>query len=379
MKLIGLKWSPYRVPFRSPFLTAHGVLSYRSGMLVHIQTDAGYSGNGEIAPLPEFSGSSLGEALKALPELSQLLPGQDLEAILSWLEEQSQREQLPAPLIYGLEIALGDALSKARGQNLATWLATDISGQQTGSAISPRVSMPVNAVLGGTTVDRVIERARTAVAAGFTCLKLKVTEASQAMVELIAALRATIGPIPRLRLDANEGWNIEQANWMLARCAEYDIQYVEQPLPANDLAGMAWLRRSSLIPLAADESLYSLASARLILATEAADVLILKPQLIGSLRACCEIIREARGHRVDCVITSTLETGIGVASALHLAAAMPEITLACGLATLDLLESDLSQAKMTLNNGYLDVPTGPGLGVQPDPVLLERYQEMILC
>jgi L-Ala-D/L-Glu epimerase len=361
MKLADLKWYPYCIPFRSPFLTAHGALSHRSGAIIHIQTEDGSQGNGEIAPLPEFSGTSLDSILRALPTLARELHGRELVDILRFLELQD----LPSPLVCGLETALLDALGHASGQSLATLLASEEPAGQTGQPpVVPRTSIPVNAVVSGAATEIAIERARAAISAGFTCLKLKVTEASPAALEHVAAIRAAIGPEPALRLDANEGWSFAQAVYMLTQCAAYNIQYVEQPLSARDIADMARLRRISPIPLAADEALTSLASARHILDAEAADVLILKPQLVGGLRACRQVIQEAERRQIACVITSTLETGIGVTAALHLAAASPEITLACGLTTLDLLEDDLLQERLIIDNGQLNIPPGVGLGVQ---------------
>src|SRR6185312_10754847 len=164
-----------------------------------------------------------------------------------------------------------------------------------------------------------------------------------------------------------------QARTLLAQCAAYDIEYIEQPLPAHDLAGMASLRRVSPVPLAADEALTGLESARRILRARAADILILKPQLAGGLRICRQISQEAHTQGVACVITSTLETGIGVAAALHLAAAAPEITLPCGLATLNLLANDLLHTSLPIQQGRITLPSGPGLGVHLDQLALDRY------
>jgi L-alanine-DL-glutamate epimerase-like enolase superfamily enzyme len=231
----------------------------------------------------------------------------------------------------------------------------------------------VNAVIGAGSTEDAVKRSRAAVHAGFTCLKLKLTDPSSSTVQRVAAVRAAIGSEPRLRLDANACWSFEQADSVLTQCAAYDIQYVEQPLPVYDLAGMARLRRVSPIPLAVDEALTGLESARRVLDAEAADVLILKPQLAGGLRAGRQIIQESSQRNVVCVVTSTLEAGIGVAAALHLAAASPEITMACGLATLDLLVDDLLCDGLLVSNGHIHVPAGPGLGVQLDEAALKCY------
>lgn len=367
MKLLDLHWSRYRIPFRRPFVTTHGTLTVRVGIVVTVQTDAGLVGHGEIAPLPDHSGSTVDEALDALSRLAHGLVGRDVEEILRWLAEPSQEAHLPSALLCGLETALLDVWSQASGQSLAEWLACAYPCEQAHElSVAPRTSILVNAVIGGETCEQMVQQAKTARAHGFTCLKLKVTEASHATIERVAALRATLGPMPQLRLDANEGWSFEQARWMLTQCARYDIQYVEQPLPADDLAGMARLRRLSPIPLAVDEALSGLSSARRVWEAEAADLLILKPQLAGGLRVCRQIIQAASQRQLSCVITSTLEAGIGVAAAVHLAAASPEVPLACGLATLNILEDDLVGTELPIHEGHISVPRGPGLGVQPD-------------
>jgi L-alanine-DL-glutamate epimerase-like enolase superfamily enzyme len=106
---------------------------------------------------------------------------------------------------------------------------------------------------------------------------------------------------------------------------------------------------------------------------EAADILVVKPQLAGELRTAQRIIQEATEHDVQCVITSTIETGIGLTAALHLAAASPDITLECGLATLPLLVDDLLIESLPLRHGFIEVPIGPGLGVELDRKALERW------
>ncbi len=364
MKLIDLTWTLYRLPFRAAFRTAHGTLSHRSGAIVTIRTDSGHVGNGEVAPLPTQSGRSLDETLNVLPGLARELRGREVAAILRFLETQNER--LPSALLCGLETALLDAAGQADGQSIARLLASGYPREEKRLPTPPRTIVPVYALIGGETAERTIERARAALDAGYTSFKLKLTDPSDTEIERVAAIRASFGSGPRLRLDANESWNLSQAIRMLDRYAAYDIEYIEQPLPASELDQMAWLRRHSPIPIAADEALTGLASAQRILDARAADLLILKPQLAGGLQACRQIIRETSERGAACVITSTLEAGIGVAAALHLAAASPEITLPCGLATLDLLEDDLLQEGLPVEQGHLRVPPGPGLGVELD-------------
>ncbi len=296
-----------------------------------------------------------------------------LPELLRFLHSQSTDEQLPAALLCGLESAFLDACGKFHSVRVADLLAQDYPYNAHTSQVSLPAGVPINAVIGGSTTAAAVASAQAALNAGFTCLKLKLTDGSPAALARVAAVRDALGAAPRLRLDANAAWDSSEALDVLTQCAPYDIEYVEQPLAAWNLDGMAALRRVSPIPIAADEALTGLTSARRVLHMRAADVLILKPQLAGGLRACRRIIQEASAQGVACVITSTLEAGFGVTAALHLAAASPEVSLPCGLATLDLLADDLLQPGLSLYQGTLALPTAAGLGVYLDENAYHRF------
>src|SRR6266702_458697 len=387
MKIVEIQWITYRLPLLNSFTTAHGVMTAREGIIVQLTTERGISGVGEIAPLPESGGGSLADSAASsslLPALVARLHGRELDE--------------------ALDIALLDALGKAEGCGVSTLLS------QAGTM--PRVTVPVNAMIDASTTEAAIAAAREARRNGFHCVKLKVLqyplsgskrvaayqplhtrgvytrkpkrsidpapgESIREEVERVAAVREAIGPAMHLRLDANEAWNLEEAIAILSQCVPYNIQYVEQPLRAHDLAGMHTLRRSVPIPIAVDEALHSLESAQLVLDNEAADILVIKPQLAGGLRVGQQIIQAAAERGVRSVITSAIETGIGVVAALHLAAASPAVTLECGLATLHLLVDDLVMNDLPVRDGFLAVPTGPGLGIALDEEALHRYSSML--
>lgn len=355
---------PYRLPLRGQMVTGHGKMEARCGALVELRADSSISGWGEIAPLPEFAGCTLPEALAALDLFAPLLQARPLSGCLTDLDGAD----LPSPVICGLESALLDALGQYRGWSVSHLLSG--YGRTTG----PRREVPVNAVVGMPGVEAAVEGARAAVAAGYRCVKLKVGGREvDAEVERVAAVRSALAAGVHLRLDANEAWTYEQAYAVLNRCADYQIQYVEQPLPAKDLAGMRRLRANLPICIAADEAVLDLASALRVLEERAADVLIVKPQLAGGLRAGLRIMQAAAAVGVQSVVTSTIESGIGIAGALHLAAALPTLELECGLATLSLLSDDFLQDGIAISAGRMLLPSGPGLGISPDKIALARY------
>ncbi len=372
MKIVDVQWQTYRLPFRDSFSTAHGVMAAREGIIVQISTERGISGFGEIAPLSTFGGGSLTDACALLPALAARLHDKTLAEVLALVLAEGNAcakaaYAMLAPVLCGVEIALLDAMGKAKGCAVCTLLSP--------SGTEPRASVPVNAVIGAFAVPVAMAAAREARHKGYRCVKLKVGLGGsiQEEIERIAAVRAAIGPTMHLRLDANEAWNFAEARAILARCVPFNIQYVEQPLLAHDLPGMHALRQAVSIPLAVDEALHGLESAQLVLAHEAADVLVIKPQLSGGLRIAQQIIQLAAEHGVKSVITSTIEAGIGLVAALHLAAAAPAVTLECGLATLHLLVDDLLVDDLPVHDGLLAVPTGVGLGVALDRAALDRY------
>ena len=237
MEIIDVQWRGYRLPFLHSFSTAHSVMTAREGIIVQVTTRQGITGIGEIAPLPAFGGGSLADAATLLPALIARLHHKSLHEALDLLLTERKEATKAAPALCGLEIALLDVLGKVEGCGVCTLLSP------AGSA--PRATVPVNAVVGARATKAAVAIVRDARKSGFGCVKLKVGwgVSVREEVERVAAVRAAIGLAMHLRLDANEAWNLEEAIAVLSQCVPYDIQYVEQPLKAQDLAGMRTLRQ----------------------------------------------------------------------------------------------------------------------------------------
>jgi o-succinylbenzoate synthase len=367
MKIVDIQWLGYCLPFLHSFSTAHSVIAIREGIIVLVTTDRGIQGVGEIAPLPAFGGESLADACEQLPALTVRLRQQTLQEALDLVQTEGQAVSSASSVLCGLEIALLDALGKANKCGVSTLLAP--------VGFASRAAVPVNAVIGVRAIEAAIESAQEARGRDFRCVKLKVGLglSIREEIERIAMVRDAIDPAMHLRLDANEAWDLDEAIAILSQCVPYDIQYIEQPLKASDLAGMRALRQEIPIPVAADEAVHGLESACHVLESEAADIIVIKPQRAGGLHIGQQIIKAAAERGVRSVITSTLEAGIGLVAALHLAAASPDVTFECGLATLHLLVDDLLVDDLPVRDGLMIVPTGPGLGVMLDWGALDRY------
>lgn len=220
-----------------------------------------------------------------------------------------------------------------------------------------RDSIPVNALVEAGPVD-------PAALGGFPAVKVKVgRRAPDDDVDLVAAVRDAIGPGVALRVDANGAWDVDTAETTLRRLARADVELVEQPVAT--LEELARVRRRVDVPVAADESIRSIGDARCLATLGAADAVVLKVQPLGGVRPA---LRVAEAAGVPALVTSMRETSIGIAAGLALAAALPELPFACGLAA-RMFGGDVVREPFDPVDGQLRVQR-----VVPDPELLDRYE-----
>lgn len=224
-----------------------------------------------------------------------------------------------------------------------------------GFPASRRSDVPVNALVHGPGFDA--EHLRE-----FPAVKVKV--GSPGDVELVAEVRDSIGPHVALRVDANGAWDVDTAIDTIKRLARYDLELVEQPVASLD--DLARVRRAVDVPLAADECVRSIADARRLRALDAADAIVLKQQPLGGVRSALVIAEEAR---VPAIVSSMMETSIGIMAGVALAAALPELHHACGLATLAQIAGDVVREPLVPEHGVMRLRT-----VTPDDDLVARYR-----
>jgi L-alanine-DL-glutamate epimerase-like enolase superfamily enzyme len=173
-----------------------------------------------------------------------------------------------------------------------------------------------------------------------------------------------------LRIDANQAWQEDQAIAYLAELENLNIEYIEQPLAAKNLAGMARLRQLTKVAIAADEAVQNLAQLDLVIAHQAADLVVLKPMALGGILTAKLAAEKAEAAGLGVVITTTLDGAIARLGALHLAAALPQLSYACGLATGYLLGQDFYLDQV--QGGRLSLPGATGIGIEPAGVLWKQ-------
>jgi len=356
VKIIRAELTRVRLRLRAPIATARGLIDSREGSVLALTTESGLVGYGEALPLAGFSEESPDRASETLSGLARVLIGREVEEIDALLDRvEALAPEAPAARA-AVDVALFDLAARAQGIGVAAMLALPEW---------PRARIEVNALVYDERPEVVAREASAAIAEGYRTVKIKVGALTLELDEArVAAVRDAIGSAARIRLDANGGWKEREAEEAIARLAPYRIELLEQPVEARDLAGLARLSASSPIPIAADEALAGSYAVDEIFARDAASVLVLKPAMLGGLRASQRIAIRARAAGWGVVVTSALDSAVGLAAALQLAAALPGPHLAAGLATGGLLDGDLAKAP-TPSGGALSVPGESGIGVAP--------------
>ena len=246
----------------------------------------------------------------------------------------------------------------------ARWLACALESAACGWPEPARDSIPVNV-----TVPAVGPEQAYQIVSGSGCrtAKVKVAEPGQpgsADIARLEAVRDAIGPGGKVRVDANGGWSVDEAARMITALSAFDLEYAEQPCAT--LAELAALRRRVSVPLAADESVRRAEDPVKVRAAGAADIVVLKAQPLGGVRSALEI---AAACGLPVVVSSAVDTSVGLAAGVALAAALPDLPYACGLATMSLLAGDVTADPLAENDGQL--PVRPAV---VDEAALARYE-----
>lgn len=238
------------------------------------------------------------------------------------------------------------------------WWACAVEAATVGWPAPRRASVPVNCIVPAVGP----EQAHAIVtASGCATAKVKVAEPGQTAADdeaRVEAVRDALGASGGLRVDANAAWDLDTAVARIAALNRFGLEYVEQPVATVE--ELVALRRRIDVRVAADEVVRRSADPLGVDLREACDVVVLKVQPLGGVRAALEV---AQAHGLPCVVSSALESSVGLAAGVALAAALPELPFACGLGSLALLTADVSSAPLLPVDGAL-----PMRAVVPDRV-----------
>jgi o-succinylbenzoate synthase len=345
VQLASVEVIPYALPFREPYVTARGALQRREMVLLRVRDEDGVKGLGEAVPLSLRGGVTLAEVVRELER---------------WAKTQ-EAEALSAPARCAVATARMDLLGRRAGND----------GEAENEAVT------CNATLVAGPPEKVAAEAERWARDGFNTFKLKLgAETAKTRVEpgflrsrdieQVRAVREALGPEVRIRVDANEAWDLETAKRTLAELEPLGVELAEQPVAG--LEAMAELAAATSIPLAADESVASLEEAKRAVALGACAYTGIKLSKVGGPEAAREI-----ADVLPAYVTSALDGPVGIAAAARVAQTVGG-ELAHGLATRRLFASTIAAVECELRNGMLHLAPGPGLGVEIDEDALQAHR-----
>jgi L-alanine-DL-glutamate epimerase-like enolase superfamily enzyme len=348
-----------RTAVREPLVWPGGTRHSASGLLVQIHTDEDVVGVGE-APGPTLP--TIRTIIEA--ELTQFLIGQDplrVEWLVHRMDEFVRNwSRMGAYAIAGIEMALLDLKGKALGVAVSELL---------GGVCRDRVPVVGYLFIGSPEANA--QKAGAFVDAGYTELKLKVGRDFEQDYDTLAAIRDRVGMDVKIRVDANMIWSVPAAIKWIRGLERFDLQYVEQPVPDLDVQGLAQVRRAVAVPIAADEACTDLRSVLELIKADACDVLVVYPSEAGGLRRAHQIGAVADAAGKWCAIGSWAELGVATAGNVHVVAASSNYPFATDT-HYPLQEQDVLVEPIEMTDGLVEVPRGPGLGVELDPEAVER-------
>jgi L-alanine-DL-glutamate epimerase-like enolase superfamily enzyme len=320
--------------------TAHGTLASRELIEVTVTDDDGLTGHGEAAPLAAYDGVAIETVLAALEAYRAVLSRRDNTQPGTLLDRCREVADLPQALA-AIDLALWDLAGQRAGKPVCELLTDD-----------PATEVAVSAQVASAERDVAARAGAAAVAAGYSCVKLKVGLGDD--LERVRAVRDAIGPEASLRLDANGAWSVDTAAELLDAMGVYALELVEEPV--RGLAETQALRERVAVRIAIDES----AALPGALTARVADAVCLKISRCGGIAGLLAAAALVRSSGAEVYLASTYDGPLGIAAALHAAAALSPLP-ACGLATLDLFAGE--PTPFPVHEGAIAVPRGPGLGV----------------
>jgi len=371
----------YRLPLRKPLQLRNTTIEEREGALVRIDSPSGYSGWGEIAPLPGFSPETLDKALAQAKSAVSDVARRNLDNGEPRLTGLRRQETFYPSVRFGLESALLDLLASRNARPPAGLVAG-----------TPCDSIPVNALLSGTG-KRVVNEAVAAAERGYVSIKLKVgRDLLRREAKTVRDLRAALPEAVEIRLDANRAWEFEDACEFISAAGPDSIAYIEEPL-ANP-GQMHALRLATGVAYAVDETLQDIgwrvvsslrdrgkdaldafptfSHARLVDACLHASAWVVKPTLLGAPLEFYSSAAPRDGYGGPIVISSSFESGLGLAMLANLAAAVNRATIPAGLDTQSWFEEDTLEEGLVNVNGTCDLSRAWQLASRPKMTVLEE-------
>lgn len=353
MKITNIQTKILNAPLKTPFITSLRRVDALEDLVVIIECDDGLVGYGEGAPTPQITGETLRSMVAAVEYIKPHIIGREIEEFDIILNNISSIILNNTTAKSALEIALYDL--KAKSENLA--LYSMLGGTQKSFRTDITISMG--------DIDKMILDCRDAVTLGYDTLKIKIGDNPKKDVERVVAIHATLGKNIKLRLDANQGWTAKESVELLHALEKKDIiaEFIEQPVAAGDIEGLKYIKERVQTPLLADESIFNLKDARILLEMQAIDYINIKLAKTAGITQALKLADLSKEFGVKCMIGCMLEGPISVAAGVHVASAKADIITMLDLDAVSLLDSHPVTTSIQFHESTIVLSDNIGLGV----------------
>lgn len=343
-----------KAPLKNPFITSLRRVDALEDLVVIIECDDGSVGYGEGAPTPVITGETMGSMIATIEYIKPHLIGKELEDFDTILELVYSLILKNTTAKSALEIALYDLKSKSSKLPLYRMLG----GTKTTFNTDITISMGQ--------IEKMIRDSQDAVALGYDTLKIKIGDDPVKDVERVVEIHASLDKNIKLRLDANQGWSAEESVALLHALEKQNIiaEFIEQPVAADDIAGLKYIKERVQTPLLADESIFSVKDARILLEMEVIDYVNIKLAKTAGITGALELADLSAEFGVKCMIGCMLEGPISVAAGVHVASAKADIITMLDLDAVSLLASHPVKTSIQFNESEIRLTDDVGLGAR---------------
>lgn len=355
MKITDIRLGMLRVPLKTPFKTALRTIATVEDIVVSVHTDTGHVGYGEAAATAVITGDTHGSIIEAISAyIAPRLIGRevaDLNANTHLIQTALERNTSAKAAV---EIAIYDLFGQLYGAPLYKILG---GGDP---VITTDITISVDYI------DKMVADSLAAVERGFESLKIKVGKDIGVDIERVKAIHAAVDGRALLRLDANQGWTAKQAVYAMHKLedAGVHLELLEQPVRAQDIAGLKYVTERVHTPVMADESVFDPAEVIELIRQRAADIINIKLMKTGGISNAIRIADIAALYGVECMIGCMIETSISVAAAVHLAIAKSNVITKIDLDGPSLCAWNPVDGGVLFDESEISVSDAPGLGIR---------------
>jgi len=353
MKITNIRTTLLKAPLKTPFVTSLRRVEALEDLVLIIECDDGTVGYGEGAPTPVITGETIGSMKAAIALIAPYIIGTDIEDFETILGHVHSHIVKNTTAKAALEIALYDLKAKSLSQPLYQMLGGEKRDFETDITISMD------------SIDKMVADCLDVVSLGYTTLKIKIGDDPYKDAERIIAIHNALNKDIKLRLDANQGWTAKQSVTLLQSIEKRGIiaEFIEQPVAADDIAGLKYIKERVETPLLADESVFSLKDARRLLEYNAVDYINIKLAKTGGISQALLLADLCSEYSVKCMMGCMLEGPIALTAGVHVASARADEITMLDLDAVSLLASNPTETSVQYKGSNITLSNESGLGI----------------